>query len=286
MRKPIVAGQFYSSDKRELENEIAESFTNKFGPGTSPAKRTKKKLHGTITPHAGYFFSGAGAAWVYKEIGESEFPDTYIILGVNHSGPATCTSDEDWETPLGIVKCDSGFVEKLALKGIPINNKAHRNEHSIEVQLPFLQFVSKDKIDKLKIVPIMIADGKFERWGQIIKETINETKRKVVIICSSDFTHHGPNYDYVPFQTDIAKNMRQLDITAVNFITKPNPKSFLEYTERTGATICGRYGIAVLLWLMKYLKTERKGTLLNYYTSGDVVNDYKNAVGYAAIVFK
>lgn len=286
MRKPIVAGQFYSSDKRELENEIAESFTSKFGPGTSPAKREKKKIHAVITPHAGYFFSGAGAAWVYKEIGESEFPDTYIILGVNHSGPATCTSDEDWETPIGTVKCDIEFVNKLAPKGIPINKKEHRCEHSIEVQLPFLQFVSKDKAERLKIVPIMIADGRFERWGQIIKETINETKRKVVIICSSDFTHHGPNYDYVPFKSDIAKNMRQLDITAVNFITKPNPKSFLEYTERTGATICGRYGIAVLLWLMKYLKTERKGQLLSYYTSGDVVNDYKNAVGYATIVFK
>jgi AmmeMemoRadiSam system protein B len=286
MRKPLVAGQFYPADKEDLLGEIERSFTHKFGPGVLPGKRTRKKIFGAIAPHAGYFFSGAGAASVYKTIGESDFPETYIILGVNHSGPLTCLSDEDWETPLGIVKCDSDLVKRIASKGIPINNKAHHFEHSIEVQLPFLQFVSKDKIEKLKIVPIMIADERFEKWGEMIKSAVQECNRKVVVICSSDFTHYGDNYDYVPFRKDVKQNMNKLDLDAVNFVMKPDPRSFLDYTERTGATICGRHGICTLLWLMKNPIAEKKGILLKYYTSGDVINDYSNAVGYAAIVFK
>jgi len=285
IRKPIVAGQFYPAGKAELEAEIRKSFTSKFGPGALPGKRGTKKLYGAIAPHAGYFYSGAGAAWVYKEIGEAEFPDVYIMLGVNHSGPLTCSSDEDWETPLGTVKCDTEFIKKLEEKGIPIKNPAHNREHSIEVQLPFLQSVSKDRTKDLKIAPIMIADESFEKWGRMIKETITETKKKAVIICSSDFTHYGHSYGYAPFDTHIYENMQKLDGNAINFITKPNPKSFLDYTHKTGATICGKCGISVLLWLMKYLTTENKGKLLKYYTSGDVVEEYSNAVGYAAIVF-
>ena len=142
IRKPIVAGQFYPADPEALEQELKKSFTHKFGPGSLPGKRTGKKVYAAISPHAGYFFSGAGAAHVFKEIGEAEFPDTYIILGVNHTGPWTCTSDEDWETPLGTVKCDTELAKKLGEKGIPIKNPSHHGEHSIEVQLPFLQFVS------------------------------------------------------------------------------------------------------------------------------------------------
>jgi len=286
IRRPVVAGQFYPSDKKELLEMIRQSFMHKFGPGKMPGKRMKKKIAAIISPHAGYFFSGAGNASVYKEIGESKFPDTYVILGVNHSSPDTCTSDDEWETPLGIVKPDLLFLKKLEGKGIPIKNRLHQREHSIEVQLPFLQSVSQDNIKNLKIVPIMIADGHFEKWGNIIKEAAKELKRNIVIICSSDFTHYGENYGYMPFKKDVKDNMRNLDLTAVNFITKPNPKSFFEYTEKTGATICGRYGITTLLWLMINLDKEHEGKLLNYYTSGDILGDYNNAVGYAAIVFE
>jgi MEMO1 family protein len=286
-RRPIVAGQFYPSGKAELEQDIKKSFTSKFGPGSLPGKRTNKKAYGVISPHAGYSFSGAGNAWAYKEIGEAEFPDVYVILGVNHSGRDTCSSDEDWETPLGTVKCDTEFVKKLEEKGIQINSSEHSREHSIEVQLPFLQFVSQDRAVKLRLAPIMIADQQFERWGRAIQETAQELKRRIVVICSSDFTHYGDNYGYLPFEGNVKENMAKLDGNAINFITKPNPKSFFAYTENTGATICGRYGITVMLWLMKYLfGEEKKGTLLKYYTSGDVLGDYDNAVGYAAVVFK
>ncbi|MBW2965004.1 AmmeMemoRadiSam system protein B [Candidatus Woesearchaeota archaeon] len=286
VRRAIVAGQFYPEDKEELLDSIRKSFTSKFGPGALPGKRGRGRVYGAVAPHAGYFFSGAGAAWVYKEIAETEFPDTYVILGVNHSGPDTCSSTDDWETPLGVVKCDTELVRLMYKKGLPLNSKAHTFEHSIEVQLPFLQFASTDRTEKLRIAPVMIADEEFERWGRIIKEAAKELGRKIVIICSSDFTHYGEGYGYTPFSDDVPARLKKLDEDAIFFITKPNPASFFDYTEKTGATICGRYGICALLWLMKYLGEEKKGTLLKYYTSGDVVADYSNAVGYAAIVFR
>jgi hypothetical protein len=286
VRKPVVAEQFYPADKDELISQIKQCFASGFGPGKLPAKRGRKKMYGAIVPHAGYFYSGACSAHAYKAIGEADFPDTYLILGVNHSAPLTCTSSDDWETPLGVVKCDTDFVRRLDEKGIPVKNAAHNREHSIEAQLPFLQFISQDNADRLRIVPIMIADERFDHLGSIIKEAIKESKRKVVVICSSDFTHYGHNYDYVPFEDSVKEKMRKLDSDAISFITKQNPKSLLEYTNRTGATICGRYGICTLLWLMKHVEKERKGELLKYYTSGDVVGNYENAVGYAAVVFR
>jgi AmmeMemoRadiSam system protein B len=174
----------------------------------------------------------------------------------------------------------------LEKKGIPVLNSEHHTEHSIEVQLPFLQFVSSDRIADVRIAAVMIADSRFEKWGKIIKEAIEETGRKVCVVCSSDFTHYGPNYGYVPFEEDIAANMKKLDTGAVDFILKQDAKGFLEYTEKKEATICGRHGIAVLAWLMKNLAGQKKGELLKYYTSGDVLGNHDNAVGYAAIVFR
>ncbi len=281
-RKPYVAGQFYPEDPKELEEALKQSFLHNFGPLNLPGKRGTGNIAGAIVPHAGYVFSGPGAAHAYKEIGEVEFPDTYIILGVNHNSPITCTSDEEWKTPLGTVKCDLELINKLKEKGIRINNATHQREHSIEVQLPFLQSISKDKISQLKIVPILIADERFTRWGKHIKESIEELDKNVVVICSSDFTHYGYSYGFVPFEKNISENMEKLDLGAIEQIKECNPKGFLEYCDKTGATICGKNGIATLLYLMKNKKAE----LLKYYTSGDILGNYDNAVGYASILFK
>jgi len=278
VRHPIVAGQFYPDDKEELNKEIEGSFKSGFGPGLLSKKR-ENDLIGIIAPHAGYVFSGQCAAWAYKEIAEAKLPDIYIILGLSHQGFRTCVSLEDWETPLGVVKNDKEFGKELVKAGIKQDERAHAMEHSIEVQIPFLQFVSKD----IKIVPIIVSpDVDYKEVSEKIYQTVKKLGRKVCIIASSDFTHFGVNYGYFPFSNDVKENLHKLDNGAIEHIKKLDAVRFLGYVEDTGATICGKIPVAVALELSKKLGS-RKAKLLKYYTSGDISGDYSSMVGYGAI---
>ncbi|MFH2027878.1 MAG: AmmeMemoRadiSam system protein B [Nanoarchaeota archaeon] len=285
-RKPIVAGQFYSDYPHKLEEQIKDSFLSEFGPGKLPKKEKDKEIIGAISPHAGYPYSGPCAAWTYKEIAEAKLPDLYIMIGLSHSGFPTCISLEDWETPLGLVKTDKKFGKKLIEKGIEQDEGAHNNEHSIEVQIPFLQFINKNISDRLKIMPMIASpDKNYKDTAKIIAETIKELKMKVIVIASSDFTHFGMNYGFFPFKENIKKKLYDMDKGAIENINKLDPKNFLHYIEKTGATICGQYPIAVTLELCKLMGAKR-ADLLKYYTSGDIVDDYGSAVGYASIVIR
>lgn len=289
LRKPIVAGQFYPEGFENLDKQITECFKSKLGPGDLPVKRSNKKIiHGVISPHAGYQFSGPGMAWAYKEIAESKYPSCFIIIGPNHSGLGTAsvlTTLADWETPFGIVKSDKGFVREIKNKCDFVRDdyEAHANEHSIEVQLPFLQFVNKDKLNDIKFVPLIISDYNLDIC-RALGDVIAEINEDVCVIASSDFTHYGPNYGYTPFLHDKKENMYNLDKGAIELIKKMGTKSFLGYVDEKRATICGAGAIAVCMEVMKNLGVK-KGQLLDYYTSGDVINDYTNAVGYAALKF-
>ncbi|MBU0627987.1 MAG: AmmeMemoRadiSam system protein B [Nanoarchaeota archaeon] len=284
-RKPIVAGMFYADNFNELDSQINDSFNSKFGPWALPLSKRTKNILGIIAPHAGYPYSGPAAAWAYKEIAESKFPNTYIMLGLSHSGYPSCVSLEDWETPFGPIKTDIEFNRTLmANSSLKQNEEAHAQEHSIEVQLPFLQFASKDHLKELKIAPIIISeDIPYEDIAKAIVKTIEQTRRKVTIIISSDFTHYGMNYGFFPFHIEDAKErMYKLDKEAIENIKSLDPKKFLNYIEKTGATICGRTPIAAGIAICKILGAK-KAELLNYYTSGDISKDYSSAVGYAAI---
>jgi AmmeMemoRadiSam system protein B len=285
VRKPTVAGQFYKEDPAELNEEIKQCF--KKGPGALKEKKRGKEIKAIISPHAGYFFSGKGAAWCFKELAESKIPDIYIMIGLSHRGHRSCISMEDWETPLGIVKTDKDFGQ-LLLKNSKLrqDEKAHAEEHSIEVELPFLQYINKGMMDKIKILPIVVSpDFSYIEIARNIKNAIDLSKKKVIIITSSDFTHYGINYGYMPFTADAKENLYALDKKAIDFITSLNPAGFLTYIKKTGATICGQLPIAVTLELC-ILMGAKKSRLLNYYTSGDIISDYSSAVGYASIVFE
>jgi len=288
VRSPIVAGMFYEDDPEKLKKQIERCFfNNKFGPGSLPLKERNKKIIGIIAPHAGYQFSGMGQAWGYKELAESELADTYIVLGTNHTGIGrSCTLLDDFDTPLGIVRTDTEFAQKLIDSGFIIQNKeVHNKEHSIEVQLPFLQFVNEGK--EFKILPIAVSHNtNYELFGKKIIETAKELNRKICLICSSDFTHFGVNYAYMPFSENIKDNLEKLDKGAIEFIQKLDAWLFLNYVDETGATICGRDAIATMISACNAIGGKRKVKLLKYYTSGDVVNDYGNAVGYASIVIE
>jgi len=178
IRFPIVAGQFYPEDPLELENEIKNSFLSPKGPGRLPSKRGNSRVLGVIAPHAGYMFSGPCAAWSYLAIAESQPIDVFIIMGPNHTGRGrTSTITDDWKTPFGIVKCDIAVARLLAANSnIEIDPTAHTNEHSIEIQLPFLQFINKhmhEDPDSLRFVPVVLGhDCNIEELSLGIKKII------------------------------------------------------------------------------------------------------------------
>lgn len=290
VRKPIAAGMFYEELFELLDKQISECFTHAKGPGALPAKRTDREILGIIAPHAGYQFSGPCQAWAYKEIAESKFPDIFIILGTNHQGfGKAATLLEDFETPLGIVKTDIDFAKKLIKNSdfnIVENKELHAKEHSIEVQLPFLQFANKDNLNNIRIVPIITGpEADYKKVAETIIETAKKENKKIIIIASSDFTHYGFSYGFVPFQTNIKENLYKLDKEAIKHIEKLDAFAFLDYVKTTETTICGAQAIAIAIKTVKALKAK-KAKLLQYYTSGDIVNDYRNAVGYASILFK
>jgi len=297
VREEAVAGQFYESDPEKLKKQIENCFKGKFGAGMSEHKKTKN-LFGVIVPHAGYIYSGQCASHAYKAIAEAEQPDVFIILGVNHVSyeKGFITSLDDFSTPLGIVKNDKDFVNQLIKESIEVkkikktqikvvqSEEAHALEHSIEVQLPFLQYVTD--IKKLKIVPIILSDYTYDgckALAQLIFDVSKKQKKKICIIASSDFTHYGSSYGFMPFSDNIKEHMYEIDKGAIERIIKMDAKNFSEYSRTL--TICGSGAIMTAIELCKLLGAK-KTELLKYYTSGDIVNNYDNAVGYAAISFR
>lgn len=275
MRKPIVSGSFYAADEDSLRAQIKQCFLHKFGPGKLPAKKSGS-VKAVICPHAGYAYSGPCAAHSYKAVAEAQKPDLFLLLGLSHSGHGNCVSLENWKTPLGTAKVDRDFGKILAKNGIKQDEIAHEQEHSIEVQLPFLQYL----LDDFRFLPVIVSN--YENAASAIKKSIEQSGKKVFFIASSDFTHYGANYGYAPFIKNIKENMYLLDNGAIDLIKKTDSVGFVDYVDRTGATICGAMPIAALLSCINGAKAE----LLKYYTSADISGgDYSLAVGYAAIRF-
>jgi len=271
MRKAIVAGIFYPSDKKELEKEVRKYLSKK-----------KEKIKAVISPHAGYIYSGKLAGEV---LGRIENKENFILLGVNHSGIGNNISFslQDFETPLGIIKNNKNLVEKI-LKEMKkynldanINEESHFNEHSLEVQLPFLQVSQR----KFEIIPILLRDLNYEECKKIAEILAKYIDNKTIIVISSDFTHYGINYGFVPFIKDIEKNLYKLDNEVLVEILKLNSKAVYDKARKT--TICGLYGITIITEIAKIKNMKPK--IINYYTSGDITGDYRNVVGYAGVIF-
>ncbi|MBW2970608.1 AmmeMemoRadiSam system protein B [Candidatus Woesearchaeota archaeon] len=283
-RRAVVAGTFYESDFHMLEQQLVSCFRHKKGPGELPVKRGEKQIKAVVAPHAAYHYSGACAAWSFQQVAEAKFADCYVMLGPNHSGMGKSgISLSNWETPLGVVRVDKELGGELAKKSeLVVDESAHSREHSLEVQLPFLQFVSKDRLKDLKVLPISIKDDiNLHRLALDIKDVLVDYDKRVVFIVSSDFTHYGATYGYLPFSSDIPQRLYDLDMGAIKHLLKLDAMRFMDYVNETGATICGVLPLILLVKLLS--KTE--GKLLQYYTSADIMGDFRNAVGYASLVF-
>ncbi len=291
-RKPVVAGIFYAENADKLREQVESCFLTKEGKEL-PLKKGNKKIFGLIVPHAGYQYSGQAAAYGYKTLAATEKPDTIIILGPAHTGLGTIASiwhGGAFETPLGAVEIDRELGEKLKSELFDVDPEPHLQEHCIEVQLPFLQTIYQNNTPK--ILPIVFSApleaDLCRRLGRQIAEAIKQSGKDVLIITSSDFTHYGASYGFVPFfgtPLDIKKKLGVLDFKAIEQIEKLDVEGFVTYVKESGATICGAVPIAVHMAAARELGAK-KAKLLKYYTSADTTDDWSNSVSYAAIVLE
>jgi len=287
VRKAVVAGQFYEWDKRNLEDSIRKCFLDKRGPGSLPKfAEDSKNVLGLVVPHAGYVYSGAIAAHSYYYLSKNGFADTFIILGPNHTGQGSGVSvmtEGIWETPFGKVPVNENLAKQLCKSIIDKDDSAHAYEHSIEVQLPFLQFIAGTK--KFDFVPICMAMQDFEtsnEVGEILADAIKKTGKKITIIASSDFSHAGFNYMSMP-----PKGMRvdeyaeKQDGMAVKKILDMDPKGLIDVVHQNNITMCGYGPVAAMLVATKILGAKQ-AELLKYGTSYEV-QPSSSCVGYGAL---
>ncbi len=281
VRHPVVAGYFYPEDPKELISLIEKSFMHPLGPGKLPVvsnKRVKNSI-GFVAPHAGYIYSGPIAAHVYYEIAKEGNPDTFIIIGTNHTGLGSLVSiypSGKWYTPLGYVNIDEELARNIIDNSsiAEADTYAHIEEHSIEVQLPFLQYLYGENIN---IVPIVMGlhspDAAYD-LAKSIHESVEALERDVIIIASSDFNH------YEPHEITIEK-----DMLAIKKIIELDTEGFYRVIIDKNISVCGPGAIMTLIEYTKMVSSTGKVKLLKHATSGDV-SGHKNAVvGYAAIQF-
>lgn len=269
MRYPAVAGQFYAGDRDELKEEIEKCFRSPLGPGEvpRPEKRTRKII-GAVVPHAGYMFSGPVAAHLYGALAKDGIPPAVVILGPNHTGRGSgvALATEDFFTPLGEVPADRELAKELQQDLIDNDLTAHEFEHSIEVQLPFLQFLG----GQFKFVPICMALQDYDAAtsvGRIIARALKG--RDAVVLASTDFSHY--------VAPAVAKKK---DGMAIEQITNLDPKGLYEKVMDENISMCG-YG-PVMAMLTATKERASRAELLKYATSGDV-RPMRDVVGYAAI---
>ncbi|MBO8183410.1 MAG: MEMO1 family protein [Archaeoglobus sp.] len=260
MRRPVVAGSFYPANPESLKAEVSEYIH----------KNPDESIIACVSPHAGYMYSGRTAGKIHSLLPDVE---TYVILGPNHSGYGSpvAVSVDSWETPLGVVEVDREFVDAMPHLIVDMDETAHRYEHSLEVQVPFLQLLH----DNFKIVPICVGMQDQETAEEIAEEIIKaqeKTGKKVVVIASSDMHHYLPD-----------SQCRQLDAKVIDAIKTMNLREYYSTIYQLQASVCGYGVIAVAMVYANYFAARAE--LIDYSTSGDVA-DKSMVVGYAAIAFK
>jgi MEMO1 family protein len=262
MRDPAVAGQFYPRNGAELRHQL----------DTMLAGEAKElPVLGAVVPHAGYMYSAKVAAEAYACMAKR---DTYVIIGPNHHGigAPVALSRESWKTPLGIVESDIELADALAGSIIDSDELAHQHEHSIEVQIPFLQA----KFEKFMILPISMGlqdEETAREVGELLGNALRMLRRNAAVIASSDFTHY-----------EAQETARTVDAQLIEAILNMDVPELYNRVYKHNATACGYGPIAATITAASSLGAS-KGKLLGYATSGDVSGDYSQVVGYGAMVF-
>jgi AmmeMemoRadiSam system protein B/AmmeMemoRadiSam system protein A len=266
IREPVVAGQFYPGAPSQLKELIK---------GMVDEKVEKEEIIGMVIPHAGYIYSGPVTGAVVSRV---KFKDTFIIMGPNHTGSGKALSimtEGTWKTPLGEVEVDSELGKKILAVSSHLeeDHMAHLYEHSIEVQLPFLQYFKRD----IKLVPIVLSyttGAAYKEIGKEIARAIKDLNREAVIIASSDMTHY-----------ESQESARKKDNQAIEAILDLNEDELLKRVKELNITMCG-YAPAISLISAAKELGAKETELVKYQTSGDTTSDYSSVVGYAGIIIK
>ncbi|NTV54599.1 MAG: MEMO1 family protein [Syntrophaceae bacterium] len=257
MRTCAVAGMFYPREPSHLE-QLLEKFFSDVKPEGIPL--------GIVSPHAGYIYSGQVAASAFGAIPPG-FTGTFVVIGPSHRGYINCVSGTPWETPLGVVDTDEEFVRSL---DIETDELSHKNEHSLEVQMPFIKY----RFPRARIAPVMMGQQDYTsamRLAEKIYSAIRQTKRDVRIVASSDFSH------YVP-----AEKAKSDDLWAIEPLKTLDTQEFYRRVAERRVTACGYGPIAAMVSACEKLGAKA-AKLIRYATSGDVTGDNREVVGYASI---
>ena len=270
MRYPAVAGRFYPLDPEELRTTIQGCFSHRLGPGYVPEPGSARRIKAAVVPHAGYMASGPVAAHAFSEILKDGLPEAYIIIGPDHHGvpfDAVMCSDP-YITPLGECKVHTEIAGRLAAV-MPDSSNAHRLEHSVEVQVPFLQSVDPDP----HIVPIIMSrqdPATASRLAGMIRKACEG--HDVVILASSDLCH------YIPDKTE-----KRLDSAFLEKVCACDTDGIFSEVRQKGLSVCGYGPIACAVQACG----AEKGRLLMHANSWDTMGYDRDAtVGYAAVSFE
>ncbi len=290
-RPSALAGTWYSADPRALARSIDEHLA-RARPLAEVAARPPIAF---VAPHAGHQWSGDAAAQLYRllEGPAGHWVSRVILLGPSHYQGfrgASVMPLAAYQTPLGDVPVDTAVVAALLKQpGFQSVRSADAQEHCLEIQLPFLQHVLERPF---QIVPILLSSLDYSEWARIARALAAHVDEHTLIIASSDFTHYGDRFGYVPFRRDPDQNLRKLDLGAIEPIVRLDPRALEEYKQETDISVCGYRPIGVLL---EILRDERLWPLwggqrpvarvLDYYRSADLVGEFNGSVSYAAIGF-
>lgn len=277
VREPVVKGQFYQADPERLREQIKACYAHRHGVNRSLPEKDGQLL-AIISPHAGYSYSGPVASHAFARLAcESERPEVILLLGPKHTAygaPFSISSHSSWQTPLGKVGVDSVLANKLAaeVKLLQLDEAAHRFEHSLEVQLPFIQNLYPDPPT---IVPVALHFSDFLTIQNIadgIASVVEKEARKVLIVVSSDFSHDTPK-----------EEAYRLDAEVIDLILRGDARGFYDLVAGEDRSVCGLMPITALLVILSKLKCKAK--LLKYATSMDMC-PHERGVGYASLSFE
>lgn len=264
VRESAVAGHFYPGTRAQLL-----AMLDKFVP-----EEKKKQARAVISPHAGYVYSGQVAGRTFSKV---IIPDTVVLLGPNHTGYGAAYSvagHTKWQTPLGEVGIDKRLAKRLLDESdyLEEDNQAHLQEHSLEVQVPFLQYLNP----RVKIVPIALSgppeNPAWSEIGLIIAKTIRESGQEVLIVASSDMTHYEDQAS--------AENKDRYALDAIKAL---NERLLAKRIEERNISMCGYAAVMISLIASKHLGAAT-AEVVEYRTSGEVSGDYGQVVGYAGVI--